>query len=276
VRTSGARKRTRYSCQRCHSLELEEREAVEREQQLEAERVRLAEEARLEEERRVEALKNTFMRPHYNALSPHQQRLFRLLSEWRTFDLRAVEKLIKVDRQEAWRAVQGLLMHNMLLELVGWAMEPRPYELDTPYAARCSPDSQYECRKSAIKQMEESIQRVAELDIPSASAGEDEPAFDTPPAAEAPAAPTYEDRVRAFVEGACVVAPETSVSDIILRRAWCDYCIELPKGDSPEAFRETLDLLGYVEKDGRRRGLKVAGRAHFKDAQAAAQEVQRV
>ncbi len=245
-------------CAVCHVGEVN-RQAEARE----AEERRQAAEAR--EKRQAERMRDLYVDPHYEELSPRLKKLFRLLSGLPSFDLDYVTRVTKAfSREDAWReSLFPMIGANVLIERQGVFGETKRYSMSRPYDVDARPTSTYTVRQVAVRQMEaEDRREAAELAAKLAAKAEDLTRREDEQAAVNAEREKIRDfcesEVRSFVEARCLVGEGLSESPVVLRARYAAMTQE--RGEepiSPLDFSDNLARLGYELRGGKVRGLRL-------------------
>lgn len=161
-------------------------------------------------------------------------------------------KMMGVGGLRMFLAVQA----NLLVERVGYALTPRSYTEHKPYMDNVSLESSFSVRQVALVQMERIEAREVELHAEREKWEAETPARG---AAERQAiADSNLSEVQDFFNARCLVSPEASESDIVLRAkygAWSQNS-NRPIVDLAD-FNEAMDKLGYTERKGKRQDIRL-------------------
>jgi hypothetical protein len=167
------------------------------------------------------------------------RRLFRRMAEGGSFSVEGVAQLMRsmggdpgVGRDDAWSALYSMLEANCLVERRGILGEARKYSSQVPYSLHVSPESSFQCRGAAVRQMHDHDAAAAARMEATAQAAA---AVLAAPAAPPP--PTTADHdlelVQGFITERCVVGADEAVSEILLRAKFVAW--EEDRGAEPSA-----------------------------------------
>lgn len=236
-----------YGCPACHAAE-QQRQAKEAQYQAEQTAAQERHEARQQRQYDINVL------PHWEELSARHRRLFKRMSEAPGgMTVQQVSALTGLNWRDAWQEVLAIIEANCLLERNGPFGEVRPYTPDEPYSLRVHPENTFQCRRAAVRQMEEAEEAAA-----SAAAARLRAPVQVPAPPVAPTTDILADEVRQFVQDRCIQGEGEHASDVLLRVRYCAWAEE--RGLEPlsvDQFTAALEHAGFRASGGKRRGLRL-------------------